>query len=914
MGAVPMVGECGVVPRVGTVGKLLDLLVPLVERLAFSLQEDMESVPDVLEGTTYSTGDDVRRMSDELAQVYTFSVITAAHDYGMDVLSPGFGEDMAVKVQSLTRVYEMVDVAAAMFPESVGEVVCEIKTVISGTDWTGVESSAGKSLNRHLYEDFLARHDSSVRDATGSYYTPDALVQGMVNLVSEVACEYGPGLANSVVVDPAMGTGAFPLAMVDRVADDARGTDCPEDIVGRFAGNMHGWELQLTPFSIAHSSIVGRLRELGVTVDPALEAKDSLVAPESVRGQSGSGLLGRGHRAPEGEFSTDEGAPFYVIGGNPPYDSVSLASWPWVYDMMTEWRENSEGGRGTISNLYTAFLRMMCWRAWEDPDAGGGGGVVYMVAPSSWLHDKGGTGIRDWVRRMADRVWVVNITPEGWMHPNNVFPIATPVAVFIAQRGANPKAGMAGVFYREVTIGSTKEQRMREVLSMRIHDSGWEMAVGNSFIPGSDMWKGAPTVDDIFLIANSGISWNRKWAVTPSWSTLLARLQALKNAEPQDRPVLFKECRAGEWDAARLSSPGMGDIGVMKVVGTPLAEDESFFEDPAAISVVDTPMCRSYGLGDTRAINATRSNLWGSTHYNQDNVFLVSPAKHDHTSDSCAMVTKLVPRHFIYSGRASGERVHPTYHPDGTPNTAPGLLEALSAHQEVEVSPNDVAAYVVAIMAHPGYHERFKEDLRNPIVRVPLTADPALWAEAVELGRIHVGLTSADLQDSDAPLPSAPGHSSSIKWVAEHGEGAISGNARLMCRVGEDGQFRVGGNVFTGVDPRIMGYKIGGSKVVVKWLERHLATPYGKTMTPLDLIMPDSWEPGWSQELYRLLLAVEALVALEPLQDDLLGRITEGELLSKGALTQSGVRWPGGRKDPMRKARWPGLKNGVGLL
>ncbi len=69
MGALPMVGECGVVPRVGTVGKLLDLLVPLVERLAFSLQGDMELVPDVLEGTTYSTGDDVRRMSDELAQV-----------------------------------------------------------------------------------------------------------------------------------------------------------------------------------------------------------------------------------------------------------------------------------------------------------------------------------------------------------------------------------------------------------------------------------------------------------------------------------------------------------------------------------------------------------------------------------------------------------------------------------------------------------------------------------------------------------------------------------------------------------------------------------------------------------------------------------------------------------------------------
>ena len=50
------------------------------------------------------------------------------------------------------------------------------------------------------------------------------------------------------------------------------------------------------------------------------------------------------------------------------------------------------------------------------------------------------------------------------------------------------------------------------------------------------------------------------------------------------------------------------------------------------------------------------------------------------------------------------------------------------------VKAEDVMAYVAAVMAHPAFTARFKADLVRPGLRVPVTADAKLFAEAVALG------------------------------------------------------------------------------------------------------------------------------------------------------------------------------------
>ena len=96
--------------------------------------------------------------------------------------------------------------------------------------------------------------------------------------------------------------------------------------------------------------------------------------------------------------------------------------------------------------------------------------------------------------------------------------------------------------------------------------------------------------------------------------------------------------------------------------------------------------------------------------------------------------TDLIPdvHHFRGSG---GGRALPKMHPDGTPNVAPGLLDALSRHLGVTVTGDDVFDYMAGITGHSGFVAQFDDELHTPGVRVPITSDAHLWERAVAHGR-----------------------------------------------------------------------------------------------------------------------------------------------------------------------------------
>jgi predicted helicase len=56
------------------------------------------------------------------------------------------------------------------------------------------------------------------------------------------------------------------------------------------------------------------------------------------------------------------------------------------------------------------------------------------------------------------------------------------------------------------------------------------------------------------------------------------------------------------------------------------------------------------------------------------------------------------------------------------------------ANRYLQIKAEDVMAYLAAVMAHPAFTGRFKADLIQPGLHVPLTADAKLFAEAVALG------------------------------------------------------------------------------------------------------------------------------------------------------------------------------------
>jgi len=68
------------------------------------------------------------------------------------------------------------------------------------------------------------------------------------------------------------------------------------------------------------------------------------------------------------------------------------------------------------------------------------------------------------------------------------------------------------------------------------------------------------------------------------------------------------------------------------------------------------------------------------------------------------------------------------------------LLNELSTAYGRPVIGPDLFAYIAAVAASPAYTERFRIHLKQPGLRIPITAERALFDEAVELGREVVWL------------------------------------------------------------------------------------------------------------------------------------------------------------------------------
>src|SRR5699024_3670565 len=136
---------------------------------------------------------------------------------------------------------------------------------------------------------------------------------------------------------------------------------------------------------------------------------------------------------------------------------------------------------------------------------------------------------------------------------------------------------------------------------------------------------------------------------------------------------------------------------------------------------------------DPRLAKTESPSLWSSRSKKQ--IFLSSLLTTPLGQGPGLTVSSVVPDFHHFSGRG-GTDVLPLYRDaEGEhPNLTAGLLDLLENKYGRSVVAEDIAAYVYALLAHPGYVELFKEELNIPGPRVPFTAKQELFTTAVDLG------------------------------------------------------------------------------------------------------------------------------------------------------------------------------------
>ena len=186
----------------------------------------------------------------------------------------------------------------------------------------------------HFYETFLAAYESSLRKSRGVYYTPEPVVNFIVRAVDDILdqvfdLEYGLGNRKVTILDPATGTGTFLYAVIKQIRDNVANFDIRQwnnFLRGaRLLNRLFGFELLMTPYTIAHLKLGLLLGDLGYKFVPEERLKVYLTNALEAGIKEGDLIPGITQIIAEessqaGKVKTE--IPVMVVLGNPPY-SVS---------------------------------------------------------------------------------------------------------------------------------------------------------------------------------------------------------------------------------------------------------------------------------------------------------------------------------------------------------------------------------------------------------------------------------------------------------------------------------------------------------------------------------------------------------------------------------------------------------------
>ncbi len=303
-------------------------------------------------------------------------------------------------------------------------------------------------------------------------------------------------------------------------------------------------------------------------------------------------------------------------------------------------------------------------------------------------------------------------------------------------------------------------------------------------------------------------------------------------------------------------------------------------------------------IPDARLLNRPNPTLWGLHSGRQ--VFLTVLARHAPSNGPALTFSGLIPDHDHYQGFFAG-RVFPLWADAAanTPNLHPEVPAKLAEIYGASVLAEDLLAYVAGVAAHPAYTSRFTPDLVQPGLRIPLTADPALFAEAAALGREVIWLHTFGerFADPQAGRPaSAPRLPDAERPRMPEG-GAIPATEDAMPETIAYNpvarRLQLGVGCVDNVAPEIWAYEVSGKQVLTQWFSyrgRDRGRPIigdRRPPSPLGDIQPPGWLAEYTTELLNVLNVLGRLVKLEARQADLLSRICSGPTIPAGALAST---------------------------
>ncbi|PIZ96426.1 MAG: DNA methyltransferase, partial [Candidatus Magasanikbacteria bacterium CG_4_10_14_0_2_um_filter_33_14] len=411
------------------------------------------------------------------------------------VAGTDYDQKIAWIVDSLIETYLATDVAGIMHKEFVKK---------------------SKDPVLHFYETFLTEYDKGLRKSRGVYYTPEPVVSFIVRSVDQILkSKFGlvKGLADTSkiphikkiqatdgrttdnikqitddihkvqILDPAVGTGTFLNEVIHEIHKNFVGQE------GMWSGyvkehllpRLHGFELMMASYTMAHLKLGVTLAELGYNGDERLSVWLTNSLEQGV------------HEVPNlfmSEWLTEESnkasyiksdLPIMVVIGNPPYSGVSsnnskeatrLAD---KYKIEPGGKQKLQERKHWLNDDYVKFISFA-----EDQIEKTGEGIVSFITPHGYIDNPTFRGMRWHLLKTFDEIYIVDLhgnslkkesAPDGGKD-ENVFNIQQGVSIIFGIKKKESENELANVYHLD--IYGKREEKYKILSELNFENVKWD--------------------------------------------------------------------------------------------------------------------------------------------------------------------------------------------------------------------------------------------------------------------------------------------------------------------------------------------------------------------------------------------------------------------------------------------------------
>ncbi len=684
----------------------------------------------------------------------------------------------------------------------------------------------------HFYEDFLKEYDQELRKKMGAYYTPMPVVDFIVKSVDQIIQkDFGlsKGLADTEklpnglhrvqILDPATGTGTFLGEVIKNIYSKFT------DQKGRWASyvhhdllpRLHGFELMMAPYTIAHLKISLELQKTGFKYfneTKSGKARLGIYLTNSLEeGFTNDGTLfsfGLAESiAEESKAATEikNNKPIMVVLGNPPYSAVSSNK---MADYLVEKYKVEPSGnirlkerKNWLNDDYVKFISFA-----ENLVSKNSEGVLAYITNNGFIDNPTFRGMRWHLLKTFDDIYIIDLhgnakkkekSPDGG-RDENVFNIMQGVSINIFVKKNKDKKDFGSVYH--VDLYGKREDKFDFLDKNNLRSINWEKietTLPNLFFAAKGNIKDREEYEHGFLIASHTgdsdglflknscgvVTMGDSFIVDENKDILMKRVSDFLNNNISEIDLKTKYelgKNYAKWVVENKKNIKTDDNKVIKYSYRPFDDRFTIF-DKNLIWRIREDVMKDVPVNDFSMVFEKLSS-----NYQPVGIYLSKNIIDCHLTGGQSYIGNL------YSLDNNNEKKL---------NLNPKILDKIEKIVG-KTLPEDIFDYVYASLHSPTYRNKYKEFLRIDFPRVPYPRDRKQFESLVKLGKemreLHL-MESRKIDDTNVSYPEA-------------------GEDIVEKAVWKDEKVYINKNQYFGGVPEVAwNFYIGGYQPAQKWLK-----------------------------------------------------------------------------------------------